>query len=82
MITVLSVYTEGNFLYKFGMEEDGNGELDEPRHLSIDKNGNLIVCDCENHRVQIFNLNGMFLSTVLLGILMDQPPPQFLLMVK
>ena len=54
--------TEGNFLYKFVMEGDGNGELDEPRHLSIYKNGNLIVCDCENHRVQIFNLNGMFLS--------------------
>ena len=53
---------EGNFLYKFGEEGDENGELYEPRQLSIDKNGNLIVCDCGNDRVQIFKLSGMFLS--------------------
>ena len=52
--------TEGDFLYKFGNEGDGN--VLDPRGLSVDKAGHLIVCDSENDKVQILELTGKFIA--------------------
>ena len=54
--------TDGDFLYKFGNEGKGNGEFNEPCHLSVDKAGHLMVCDSENHRVQVLEVNGKFIT--------------------
>ena len=43
---------QGNFLYNFGMMGAGDGEINSPRSLSVDKAGHLLVCDSWNHRVQ------------------------------
>ena len=51
---------EGNFLYKFGKKGEGEGEFNEPRCLSVNKAGHLMVCDKWNHRVQVFELSGKF----------------------
>jgi len=52
----------GNFWYKFGKKGKGNGELHEPRFLSVNKAGHLMVCDSMNHRVQVFELSGKFIA--------------------
>ena len=52
---------EGDFLYKFGKTGEGEGELNTPRCLSVNKAGHLIVCDAGNHRVQLFELSGKFI---------------------
>jgi len=52
----------GNFWYKFGKKGKGNGELHEPRFLSVNKAGHLMVCDSRNHRVQEFELSGKFIA--------------------
>ena len=52
----------GKFLYKFGMRGAGDGELNSPRCLSVDKAGHLLVCDSSNHRVQVFKHNGEFIT--------------------
>ena len=36
--------------------------LNWPRYLSVNKQGLLMVCDAGNHRVQVFELNGRFVT--------------------
>ena len=54
--------TDGDFLYKLGNEGEGDGEFNEPQWLSVDKAGHLMVCDSENHRVQVLEVNGKFIT--------------------
>ncbi|XP_067022323.1 E3 ubiquitin-protein ligase TRIM71-like [Acropora muricata] len=53
---------QGEFLYKFGKRGTGDGEFDQPRCLSVDRVGHLLVCDSMNHRVQVFKLSGEFVT--------------------
>ena len=55
-------HRNGNFLYKFGKKGNGDGELNDPRCLSVNKAGHLMVCDASNHRVQVFELSGKFIT--------------------
>ena len=53
---------EGKFLYNIDSEGSGDGQLDHPVGLAIDKFNNLIVCDAGNRRLQIFGLDGTFVT--------------------
>ena len=53
---------QGKFLYNFGMKGDRNGELNSPRCLSVDKAGQVLVCDLSNKRVRVFKPNGKFIT--------------------
>ena len=55
---------EGNFLYNIGSEGSGDGQLNGPAGLAIDKFNNLIVCDVANRRLQIFRLDGTFVTKI------------------
>ena len=52
----------GNFQYKFGKQGGGDGEFNNPRFLSVNKSGLLMVCDSGNKRIQVFKLNGKFVG--------------------
>ena len=52
----------GNFLYKFGNKGEGNGEFNNPHHLSVNKAGHLMVYETSNHRVLVFELSGKILT--------------------
>jgi len=52
----------GNFQYKFGKQGGGDGELNKPCFLSVNKSGQLMVCDSGNNRIQVFELNGKFVG--------------------
>ena len=52
----------GNFQYKFGKQGGGDGELNQPTCLSVNKSGHLMVCDSGNNRIQVFELNGKFVG--------------------
>ena len=56
--------TEGDFLYKFGNEGKGDVEFDRPHCLSVDKAEHLMVCDCENNRVQVLDLIGKCITKI------------------
>ena len=61
----LKVYDRnGNFQYKFGKQGGGDGELNNPRCLSVNKSGHLMVCDTGNNRIQVFGLNGKFVGKI------------------
>ncbi|XP_066014748.1 E3 ubiquitin-protein ligase TRIM71-like [Pocillopora verrucosa] len=51
---------KGQFLYKFGEKGNGDGQLNSPYGLCVDKYGNLLVCDLANGRIQQFSLEGTF----------------------
>jgi len=46
----------------FGSEGNGNGQFNNLREVTTDLNGNIVVCDRNNHRIQIFDCEGNFLS--------------------
>ena len=47
---------EGKLLNKFGRKGVGNKEFNEPSCLSVDKAGQLIICDKLHHRVQVLEI--------------------------
>ena len=53
---------EGKFISKFGKQGIKDGEFNEPRYLSVNKEGLLMVCDEKNHRVQVLDLSGKFVT--------------------
>ena len=53
---------EGKFISKFGKQGNKDGEFNQPRCLSVNKEGLLMVCDSKNHRVQVFELSGKFVT--------------------
>jgi len=50
----------GTFLYKFGKEGNQDGQFNWPCGMLVDSSNNLLVCDCDNNRVQQFSLDGRF----------------------
>lgn len=60
----LKVFDEElGFAYEFGERGDEAGEFCRPNCLSLNKAGQLMVCDSCNHRVQVFEMSGRFVTT-------------------
>ena len=54
----------GVYLYDIGCKGTGDGQFIEPGGLIIDKFNQLIVCDAKNERLQLFTLDGTFLTKI------------------
>ena len=54
----------GVYLYDIGCEGSGDGQLMFPNGLFIDKFNQLIVCDYGNERLQLFTLDGKFVTKI------------------
>jgi len=50
----------GEFLFSFGNEKDGNGDVKSPTGLYY-KDGKIYVCDRDNDRIVVFDKNGNYL---------------------
>ena len=46
----------------FGRKGQNNGEFRFPKGIAFDSHDNIVVVDCWNHRLQVFDRNGNFLS--------------------
>ncbi|XP_066269863.1 tripartite motif-containing protein 3-like [Branchiostoma lanceolatum] len=55
---------DGQFLYKFGCEGSGEGQLQGPMGICTDRAGNIIVVNSGNGRVELFNKTGIFLKHI------------------
>ncbi|XP_035659374.1 tripartite motif-containing protein 3-like [Branchiostoma floridae] len=63
------VYNEdGHFLFQFGGEGSGEGQLNEPHGICTDRAGNIIVADSGNRRLVIFDKTGRFLKHITTGM--------------
>ena len=54
----------GVYQYDIGCEGSGDGQLRLPLGLGIDKFNQLIVCDYGNERLQLFTLDGKFVTKI------------------
>ena len=57
---IKAFHQSGNFLYKFGKRGNQDGQFDYPCGMFVDSYNNLLLCDCNNNRVQQFSLDGRF----------------------
>lgn len=56
--SLLQVYNaDGEFLFKFGSHGEGNGQFNAPTGVAVDSNGNIIVADWGNSRIQVRKLH-------------------------
>ena len=44
---------DGEFLFRFGSHGEGNGQFNAPTGVAVDANGNIIVADWGNSRIQV-----------------------------
>jgi len=47
----------------FGSEGSEEGQFSAPKNVVVDRDNNIIVCDTDNRRIQIFNEYGQFLQS-------------------
>lgn len=59
---ILKFDKTGKFIKEWGKLGTGPGEFDGPHALIIDKRNHLIVGDRNNNRIQIFDLDGKYIS--------------------
>ena len=50
--------SDSTFIQSFGTRGDKNGQFLHPTGIAIDGNGNLIIADRDNHRIQIMSPDG------------------------
>ena len=61
----VSVLTpNGTKLRSFGTRGSGPGQFLDPKGVAVDDEGNILVVDCGNHRIQKFTNDGLFLASV------------------
>ena len=53
---------EGTLLFSWGEIGDGPGQFQLPHGIAIDENNIVYVCDRQNNRIQLFDLEGNYLS--------------------
>ena len=58
---VQKLTTLGEFIEKFGAYRAGDGQLNQPKGISIYNDGRIFVSDCGNKRISVFNTKGTFL---------------------
>jgi DNA-binding beta-propeller fold protein YncE len=62
-LNTISIFdTDGKFIGKWGTAGSGDGELNRPAGLAVEKSGNVIVVDSGNNRLQVFTPDGKFVG--------------------
>jgi DNA-binding beta-propeller fold protein YncE len=72
--------SDGQFIKAWGQGGTRNGEFQAPIRIAVDPNDSIYVVDRDNHRVQKFNPNGVFIKNgavvqnlIMYGILDTTP---------
>lgn len=55
--------SDGTFVGKFGSHGNKIGQLEHPHYIAVSNTNRVIVSDCNNHRIQIFDVNGRVISS-------------------
>ena len=60
----VSVLNDNGEIRTFGTHGSDPGQFDKPLGITVDRDGNILVADYENHRIQKFTSDGQFLQAV------------------
>lgn len=52
-------------MLKFGSNGEGNGQFNAPTGVAVDSNGNIIVADWGNSRIQVVRMADSWLANLL-----------------
>ena len=55
--------TSGDFVFKFGTRGTDSGEFVDPMDVVLDESGFVYVSEFQNHRVQVFDKDGSFVTS-------------------
>lgn len=58
---------DGVFVKSWGSRGTGDSQFNEAHGIAVDANGNVYVADRGNHRIQVFDNNGNFKSSITSG---------------
>jgi hypothetical protein len=61
---IQKVDLEGRLLTTFGSYGKAPGQFRDPKDIVIDLDGNLVIADSDNHRLQVLKPDGTFLRTI------------------
>ena len=61
---VMVLNNAGEYVHDIGSEGTGDGQFLKPTGLVIDKFNRLIVCDTRNRRLQLFTLDGKYITQI------------------
>ena len=62
--SVLKVFqSDGTFVGSIGSEGRSSGQLAHPHYIAVSATNRVVVTDSNNHRVQVFDVNGHCLTT-------------------
>ncbi|NOR51360.1 MAG: tetratricopeptide repeat protein, partial [Gammaproteobacteria bacterium] len=75
---IVKLDTKGKIVDTFGTKESlfgsaGAGEFDEPTDIAISSKGLIYISDQDNHWIQIFNNDGVYLNTIRKTIDKEKP---------
>ena len=59
---ILVFNTDGQYIRRIGESGENEGQFDRPSGISLDNEGNLLIADTLNHRVQQITSTGEFIS--------------------
>ncbi|MBC7248918.1 MAG: hypothetical protein H5T62_01410 [Anaerolineae bacterium] len=71
--TVAAGEVADQLVSSLGGPGSGDGQFLEPRGVAVDEAGRIFVADTGNHRVQLFDADGPWLSTLGAGAELQQP---------
>lgn len=64
MLVVFQVFqSDGTFVGKFGSLGNRPGQLEHPHYIAVSSTNRVIVSDSNNHRIQVFDVNGKVINT-------------------
>ena len=70
----VSVFSpRGEKLRSFGTFGSGQGQFNRPRGVTVDNEGNILVADCCNSRIQKFTAEGQFITCTAEDMLLNCP---------
>ena len=55
--------SDGTFVGKFGSLGNRPGQLEHPHYIAVSSTNRVIVSDSNNHRIQVFDVNGKVITT-------------------
>ena len=73
---VMVINNAGEYLHDIGSKGSGDGQFSKPVGLVIDKFNRLIVCDEGNRRLQLFTLDGKYITQIT-GIFFWNGSPRY-----